>query len=416
MLPRVRRSRMPDRMLLAVACAPALLLLSASCQSVDGCFCCNNCLTNYFLDVPKGQAADALYRQEDWQGCVEKSNELRSPTAYQKIIHAKCLEGAGHLEQAATLYREVIAGDPQGVYSPAREAMERLATLGQRAQPRSPFGWPSLAEPPRAVGGGERDAAVVVGISEPFVLPPVPGAAENATDWYRWLTAGLGVAPDRVTLLRNGEATRESMLDAARRAALAAEGGRVWFVFVGHGAPALSGDDGILLGADAQATEESLAARGVAERELLAALQGGRAKSVVAVIDACFSGMTPDGSTPLVAGSQATVPVRRTGLAQGVAVLSSSERVAGPLPRGDRPAYSYLVLGALFGWADADIDGRVTAIEAHHYAERVLRAAVTGRDQSPQLATREQGMLLARSGGASAPDVAAIVAGDAARF
>lgn len=401
------------------AAALVLTTLGAgACQSTDGCFCCNNCVTNYFVDMPKGQSADALYRQQDYQGCIERSAQIRTPTAYQKIVHAKCLEESGEVEQARTLYREIIAGDPQLTYSPAREATDRLATLGQRSAPgATTSSWPSLAEPPRAVGGGERDTAVIVGVGESFVLPPIPGAAESATDWYRYLTASVGIAPERVTLLRNGEATREAMLDAAERAARAAKaGGRVWFVFIGHGAPAGRGDDGLLLGADTQATEASLEARGLSQRALFGALEQSRATHVTAIIDACFSGSAPDGVTPLVAGSQATVPVRRTAPGARLTVLSSSEHIAGPLPHGDRPAFSYLVLGALHGWADLDVDGRVTAGETIRYVTDVIRAAVTDREQTPRLEARDAGEVLASSAGATAPDVAAIVAGGGARY
>ncbi|MCC7074235.1 MAG: caspase family protein [Deltaproteobacteria bacterium] len=393
------------------------VLATTACPATDGCFCCNNCVTNYFVDMPKGQSADALYRQQDYQACVERSAQLRTPTAYQKIVHAKCLEETGEFDQARTLYREIVAGDPQLNYPPAREATDRLATLGQRGtRGASPSAWPSLSNPPRRVSGGEGDAAVVVGVGQSFVLPPIPGAAESATDWYRYLTGSLGVPPDRVTLLRNGEATREAVLDAAERAAGAVKGGRVWFVFIGHGAPARGGDDGLLLGADTQATEASLEARGLPQRTIFAALQKGRATQVIAVIDACFSGSAPDGVTPLVPGSQATVPVRRSAPGARLTVLSSSERIAGPLPHGDRPAFSYLVLGALFGWADQDADGRVTAGETIRYVGDVLRAAVTDRDQFPRLEARDTNEVLAPSAGASAPDVAAIVAGAVARY
>lgn len=391
---------------------------SVRAQSPDSCFCCNNCLVNYFTDMPKGQAADASYRQQDFQGCVDEANRIRTPTAYQRVLHAKCLEGTGELEQARTMYREIVAGDPQLSYSPAREASARLAVLADApTSKRAPSSsWPSLARAPRRVGGGERDAAVIVGVSESFVLPAIPGAVDNATDWYGYLTSSLGVAPAHTTLLRNAEASREAMLEAARRAARDANGGRVWFVFVGHGAPSPNGDDGLLLGADSQASEAGLAARGLSQRELLAALQSGRATSVVAVFDACFSGTAPDGRTPLVPGSQATVPVRRAPAGAGVVILSSSERVAGPLPSAGRPAYSYLLLGALFGWADANLDGKVTAHEAHRYVGDVLKAAVRDREQTPRLEGAQPHAVLAASAGVVGPDVAAIVAGPVARY
>ncbi len=36
--------------------------------------------------------------------------------------------------------------------------------------------WPDLASPARSMGGGEHDAAVVVGVEGYAFVPPVPGA------------------------------------------------------------------------------------------------------------------------------------------------------------------------------------------------------------------------------------------------
>lgn len=244
-------------------------------------------------------------------------------------------------------------------------------------------GWPSLTSdvPPTTLGAD--DAAVIAGVNRPFVLPEVKGAVENATDWYVWLTRARGVPAERVTLLRNAEVTRENLLAAAAKArGQVGPTGTLWIVFIGHGAPARDGSDGLLLGVDAQRTEASIAERGLPQAELLRAAQG-KQRSTVAVVDACFSGMASDGRTPLVAGSQATLPVRRAAPAAGVLVLASSEEVAGPLPGHDRPAFSYLLLGALRGWADGNGDGAVTAGDALGYTRAALTALVTDKNQIP---------------------------------
>ncbi len=244
-------------------------------------------------------------------------------------------------------------------------------------------GWPSFATDVPGTRLGANDAAVIAGVSKPFVLPEVKGAVENATDWYVWLTRARGVPAERVTLLRNAEVTRESLLAAAAKAKdQVGEGGVVWLVFIGHGAPAADGSDGLLLGVDAQRTEASIAERGLLQRDLVRAAHG-KQRSTIAVVDACFSGMASDGRTPLVAGSQATLPVRRVPPETGVLTLASSEEVAGPLPGHDRPAFSYLLLGALRGWADGDGDGKVTASDALTYTRAALTALVTDKNQVP---------------------------------
>lgn len=263
--------------------------------------------------------------------------------------------------------------------------------------------WPPLSDPP-AVGGGEADAALVVGIGDYLLAPDVPGADVNARDWYTWFTRGRRVPADRVKLLLDAAATRESVLAAAGELRPAA-GGTAWVVFVGHGAPSRDGHDGLLLGADAQQTAVSVEARSVSRTELLRAATGGGGPAVV-VLDACFSGKDASGAA-LLPGLQPMVPAYATA-AGPEAVLSAGgpDQFAGPLPGLDRPAFSYLVLGALQGWGDADRDGVVTASEAVAYADRALRATVTDRVQEPGRSGEDR--VLSPAGRRSGPDLAAL--------
>jgi hypothetical protein len=243
--------------------------------------------------------------------------------------------------------------------------------------------WPPVDGPSRAAAVNPRDVVVVAGVSRSFVLPPIAGAADNATDWYRFFT-GRGLPVERAHLLRDGDVTKENLIAEVKAArAQLGPGGTFWLVFIGHGAPSPAGDDGLLLGADVQPTIRSVESRGVSQRELLE-LAGHDGATVVAVFDACFSGAASDGSgLPLVPGSQATLPVRRARPAAQQTVLQASERVAGPLPGHNRPAFSYLLLGAARGWADANNDATVTLGEAFSWTSQVLTVAVRDRDQRP---------------------------------
>src|SRR3954452_3121544 len=66
--------------------------------------------------------------------------------------------------------------------------------------------WPDLSKPPAPIGGGEKDAAVVVGVEKYVAVPGVAGAAKNAEDWYSYLVTTLKVPATQVTLLRDSEA------------------------------------------------------------------------------------------------------------------------------------------------------------------------------------------------------------------
>jgi len=270
--------------------------------------------------------------------------------------------------------------------------------------------WPDLASPPARTGGGENDAAVLVGVENYLFLSDIPGAKANVEAWYQYLTRTLGVPTTRITLLRNDEATLEKMRKYAGRAAEQVQaGGTLWFVFVGHGAASADGGDGVLIGVDAQREADSVYARSLPRSELLELLGEGAQERSVVVLDACFSGRDAGGED-LVSGLQAFVPHRAQPEAADVVVLAAgrSDQFAGQLPGQRRPAFSYLLLGALRGWGDADGNGAVTAGEAVGYARDVLATLVTDRDQTPELTGADAVLTLGR-GRERGPDLAAMV-------
>ncbi|MBI5209398.1 MAG: SUMF1/EgtB/PvdO family nonheme iron enzyme [Elusimicrobia bacterium] len=272
--------------------------------------------------------------------------------------------------------------------------------------------WPDLSSPSAGAGGGEKDAAVVVGVERYGEdVAPVPGARQNAQDWYSYLTKSLRVPVERVELLRDKKGVLEKMRKAAAKAASEAEpGGTLWFVFIGHGVPAKDGSDGLLVGADAQQDVDLLYSRSLSQRELLETLAKGRQARTVLVLDACFSGRTPEGK-PLVKGLQPLVlSAPPAALGPGVFLFTAarSDQFAGALPGAGRPAFSYLALGGLRGWADEDKDGKVTAAELAGYSRKALSAVVKDRTQEPELIGGAPSEVLGR-GSEAGPDLADLV-------
>lgn len=267
--------------------------------------------------------------------------------------------------------------------------------------------WPEIDRPVGKIGGGEQDAVVIVAIESYDYVPAVPGAVQNATDWQAYFTSSLGVPVERVRLLTNQHATREAIEGAlATAAGQAGAQGRVWFVFVGHGAPSRGGTDGLLLGSDVRQTADSMEARGVKHSDVLARLEQSAAQPVV-LLDACFSGRTGGGDA-LAEGLQPTqVANLSTPKRAVVLAAAASDQYAGALPGRSRPAFSYLALGALRGWGDVDGDGRVTAAEVQAYANQALRSTLQGRAQEADLAGPGE-TALASSGQEAGPDLAAL--------
>jgi hypothetical protein len=269
--------------------------------------------------------------------------------------------------------------------------------------------WPDLGRP-AAVGGGENDAALVIGIEDYQHVADIPGAVQNARDWYRYLVDGRKVPVRAVRLLRNGEADRETMLQAAKdMAAQVKPGGTFWVVFIGHGAPSQDGKEGVLIGSDAKQTAVSLFARSVRQSELQA--QVGSTPAVM-LFDSCFSGRAHTGAA-LAAGLQPLILTKAMAPATTTLLTAAqADQFAGGLPGKDRPAFSYLMLGALRGWGDANGDGQVTATEALEYATKALAVLPIGRTQTPELVGGGASRVLAARAFEREPDLDAIITGE----
>ncbi|MBI5243582.1 MAG: formylglycine-generating enzyme family protein [Elusimicrobia bacterium] len=85
---------------------------------------------------------------------------------------------------------------------------------------------------------------------------------------------------------------------------------------------------------------------------------------------------------------------------------AKGDQFAGALPGARRPAFSYLVLGGLRGWAGGK-EGRVRAGDLRRYANDALDATLRGRNQTPELIGRDDAVMAA-SAGEKGPNLAAM--------
>ncbi|MCX4239413.1 SUMF1/EgtB/PvdO family nonheme iron enzyme [Paraliomyxa miuraensis] len=276
-------------------------------------------------------------------------------------------------------------------------------------QGRMPLPWPDLSEDAPVLGGGEEDVALIVAIQDYDYAPSIPGAIDNAESWHRFFTHTLKVPATRVALLEDEHATRETIRQSLGDiASMARPGRRAWFVFIGHGAPAQNGTDGLLVGADARRTPESLESRSMRHSEVLEQLEGTAAQPIV-VLDACFSGRL-GAQDDILEGVQ---PLRLVALRKPetavVMTAAGADEYAGALPGGARPAFSYLVLGALRGWGDANDDGKVTVSEAVKYAQGAISPLVHGRRQTPEFVAAQPDQVLVTNAKEDGPDLGEMV-------
>ncbi len=202
-----------------------------------------------------------------------------------------------------------------------------------------------------------------------------------------------------------------ALADEAARSA--PTGGTLWFVFIGHGAPSKDGQDGMLVGVDADRSADGIYARSVARREIVERLSRGAQAHTVLVLDACFSGQGSEGST-LVKGLQPLVPtslVKNANRSVHELLATGSGEFSGALRGVARPGFSYLALGALAGWADGvdgPADGRVSLREARDWVAGAMNLTVTGRTQTPQLVGDD--LDVGRAWRRDGPDLVAMVA------
>lgn len=245
--------------------------------------------------------------------------------------------------------------------------------------------WPDVVAPLGAAETASNDAALVVAIEDYAFLTDIAGAQRNGEDWFRFLTTIRKIPSDRVRLLFNADATDYAIKTALEElSAKTQTGDKLWFVFIGHGSPSEIDKQGLLVAADAQQTAAGLERRSLRQHEALA-LMGKGGGTPVAVIDACYSGRATNG-VGLVPGLQPSVVVKNAVSPSAIVMTAaSSSEFAGPLPGDTRPAFSYLALGGLRGWADENRDGTVTADEVVTYARGTLRVLLgAGRSQTPE--------------------------------
>ncbi len=265
--------------------------------------------------------------------------------------------------------------------------------------------WPDLDKPPQistlkkasfspSVVDGEPvqlppdtrlDAALIISVDDYAFLPDVPNARKNGRDWYRFFNQTRGISPDRIMWLDDTTASKEQMLkSAAEIAKLTQDGGLLWFVFIGHGAPSNEGPQ--LVGVNAPNKYQALVDAGAPLVKMMDRMVEGKQRHTLAFVDASFSGRGYSGK-PLVIDALPQLNNEIPYVNDTSFFLASSlDKTAGLLPGDFRPAFSYLTLGGLHGWADQDKDGHIRSREILDYVKLALRATSPSVDiQKPEL-------------------------------
>lgn len=139
--------------------------------------------------------------------------------------------------------------------------------------------------------------------------------------------------------------------------------GDVLFYFSGHGDPSETG--GYIVTQDGEQNDV-----GIPMDEILTLAIKSPAKSILLVLDCCFSGNI--GNPSILQDSSPEAP-QKSFIRQGMTILAASRPTEPAMEFGGHGVFTRLVLGALAGGA-ADVRGRISAAAVYAYVEQSLGA------------------------------------------
>ena len=278
--------------------------------------------------------------------------------------------------------------------------------------------WSGLA---RAEVTNPDGVAVVIGNKDYAHTEDVEFAHRDAEAFVRFVVDVLGFDPKRVMLMRDAPLTQ--MIDTFGRKDYV-EGTELWsrlkpgrsdvvVFYSGHGVPGLRDKRGYLMPVDARPEKAELMGYSLdLLHENLGKLD---TRSVTVFVDSCFSGDSEAGM--LFEDVSAVRYAAR--LPEGEKVTMITAAAGNEVALWDREAghglFTRHLLDGLYGDADADRDGRITAGEAKSYLDKhMTSAAREGPRRRTQTATLRGGedrvLVVARFPGRSSPDSRAMAA------
>ncbi len=245
---------------------------------------------------------------------------------------------------------------------------------------------------------------LVIGNRTYAEAPPVDYAHNDANAFAALFQDMLGVVPENVLIEKDltsiGMARYFGTDDLPegklyRRARFVDE---IIVFYSGHGVPMFRSEGlpiGYLLPVDVPAAEPGFGAYPL--DMLIRRLEDLPVERVTVLLDACFSGLSNQGSlVPGVSGAfgvAIAAPVEKAKVSVLTATDFQSPQFAHWLPDKQHGAFSWFALEGLRGKADQDADGRVLLSELRHYIDKGL--ALADLRQSPSLMPGSEDAVLA---------------------
>jgi len=236
----------------------------------------------------------------------------------------------------------------------------------------------------------ERDAvAVVIGIADYRSLPKADYANDDARAFYDYAIRALGVKPENIKLLVDGDAEEVEILRTFRTwlPSRVKSTTDVYVYYSGHGLPAPDGQGLYIL--PLRADRDLIEDTAIPFSKINAALQLAKARSVTIFMDACYSGQARSGETLVASARPISLRTENRLFPDAFTVITASQhdQISSSSPDLQHGIFSYYLMRGMEGEADANKDGKITLGEMQVYlSENVGRqAAMMSRKQDPQL-------------------------------
>ena len=236
----------------------------------------------------------------------------------------------------------------------------------------------------------ERDAvAVIIGIADYKNLPRADYANDDARVFYDYAIRALGVKPENIKLLVDGDADEVGIYRAFKTwlPSRVRSSTDVYVYYSGHGLPTADGRGLYLL--PQRADRDFVDKTAITQAEINAAIQAAKPKSVTMFIDACYSGQARTGETLLVSARPVSLKADTTAFPDGFTVITAGrgDQISSSSPELKHGIFSYYLMRGMEGDADVNRDGKITVGEMQTYlAENVSRqAGMMNRRQEPQI-------------------------------
>ena len=316
---------------------------------------------------------DAQLRSVMWNiDSLDWADPVPSSVA-DRVLRAVAKEGKG-IVLFHDIHPQAIKALPVILDRLVAEGYRFAAWDGQGFSVKAAEASAAAAQP---VTSGYADSwAVVIGIDDYAKWPKLKHAVHDAEDVRKTLVERLGFDASKVILLKNGEATRNKILNTFHEQfgdGKLQRNDRLFVFYAGHGATrqlASGREVGYIVPVDADPKDTATDAISMSEVQNIA--ESLSAKHVFFVMDACYSGL---GLTRGGAGNYLRDNAKRTAR-QMLTAGGADQEVADDGPEG-HSVFTWTLLQGLNGKADLNGDGLITATELAAYVAPAVASVST---------------------------------------